>query len=240
LTSRGECIAIKVGKVILNLAGSEISGPGANGEMATVAQPAIAVRVQPGSNDIFVEGGGALIHGWSVGLEVGGADGVFEFFSANENSIAGIVLTRANRSNVSDFMAESNGQYGVWMQQSNSVQLSCANADGNAGAGVYSGCTNSDAAAFGCRRGGNNTGNHLFNLMVNANGAYGIVFDASTRRSTVSDVSAHGNLSADLVDEGSDCGSNAWFDNSFGSVNQNCVDQQAALTSYREACRLRR
>jgi parallel beta-helix repeat protein len=240
LTSGGECIAVKAGKVILNLGASEISGPSVSAGMANVAQPAIGIHVQPGSNDIFVEGSGALIHGWSVGLQVEGTDGVFEFFSANDNSVAGIVLTRANRSNVSDFTVRNNGRYGVWLQQSNSLQLSCANADSNASAGIYSGCTSSEAAAFGCKRGATNAGNHLFNLMVNGNGAYGIMFDSATRRSTVSDVSAHDNPSADLVDEGGGCGSNAWFDNSFGSVNQNCVDSMDALISYREACKLRR
>ena len=220
LTSRGECIAIKADNVLLNLQASQISGPGGAAE----GSASIGVHIQPGANNNFIEGSGALIDGWSVGLLIEGSQNDIEFFDANNNDVAGVVLEHASGNNITDFVANNNGEYGVWLLQSNSNQINCANADNNASSGIYLGCSGSKNGIVGCRRNGVNTDNHLFNLMIDTNGAYGILLDSGNRHTTVSDVSAQGNSLADLGDRNAGCGSDMWFGNSFNSVSQNCVD----------------
>lgn len=165
-----------------------------------------------------------MIEGWTVGVEIQGSQNVLEFFNANGNDVAGIVLRRGSANNISDFVANNNGEFGVWIQQSNNNQLNCSNADNNGNAGIYSGCSQSESQQMGCRRNAASSGNRVFNLMVLNNGAYGIVLDSFTRHSVIADVSARGNPAADLSDQNSGCGTDLWFDNSFDSANQACVN----------------
>lgn len=184
----------------------------------------IGVHIEAGANNNFIEGAGAMINGWTVGLQIEGSQNLAEFFSASNNEVAGVLLEHGSANNITDFIANQNGEYGVWLQQSSNNQINSSDADSNATSGIYLGCPVSANAIVGCKKNGVNSGNHLFNLMINTNGAYGIMLDSWTRHTTITDVSAQGNSVADLGDLNTDCGSNMWFDNSFGNVSQGCVD----------------
>jgi parallel beta-helix repeat protein len=226
MTARSECVAIKASSVTLNLLGSQISGPGGPPTLTRTdsASATIGIHVLAGSNNNFIEGAGAIIGGWTIGLQLEGAQNTVEFFESNDNDVAGVLLDRANSNTISDFIANHNGEFGVWLQQSNNNQINCSDADNNATSGIYLGCSPSPPTGIGCRRGGASTGNHLFNLVINGNGVYGIMLDSGSKHTTIADVSAQQNLVADLDDENAACGSNFWFDNSFVSVSQSCVD----------------
>jgi len=148
--------------------------------------------------------------------------------SADSNSTAGIYLapdsTGGSRSNtIAGGHANSNGMYGVWIEEASANQISGIELNQNGEAGIYLGCDGpmtGTCATFPSLPKSNANG---IDANVNiAGSSFGIAIDKGNLSNTVVGNAAFSNTTFDEYD-GNKCGVNNWFADNFGTSNASCV-----------------
>ena len=104
----GDCIAIKASNVILNTDNFSITGPGSG------TSTGAAIDVLASSSGAFIEADSDL-DDWKYGLEVQGKNTTADDAEYNDN-VVGVFLDGATGANITDFDADDNTVYGVWIR----------------------------------------------------------------------------------------------------------------------------
>jgi parallel beta-helix repeat protein len=220
-TSANECIGIGSSFVTLDVAKKTITGPG------TQSPGAIGIGVRRNVKTFVLEGRGALITAWDIGLSIQGRSGVIDNFNANSNETAGVELVKAKSNTLSNVTASSNQNYGIWLQQSGGNQLTNLKTQSNGNIGVYVGCSDLGPISASCPGVGASAANYIFTGNVAANTNYGIALDIGANNAIVTNNTLGGgahNSKNDFFDANSNCGSNQWFANdSTATVSQTCI-----------------
>lgn len=232
-----DCIQIKTASAVLNLQGHSITGPGAAG-----------IHVLRGSANLMLEGHGASISGFNVGMQIEGSKVVGEHFDlsnnvsegltilkvkqvlladiiANLNGASGVRITSGGTNGVSELTANSNGGSGVLIQGSSTNLIGPFTANGNSADGVLITCAPKKKGP-GC--GAVSGGNLVYDGAANNNTGSGIEIGPGSKKANfVGDNSAQNNTSGtDLLDDNPGCGGalvgNAWFTNT-GAGSPSCV-----------------
>lgn len=227
----GDCIQISAPNVSLNLNGQSISGANAG--------VGAGVQVMPTAANAFIEGGGATISGFFEGLEIGGGGAVAEYFNAENNYDAGVLLNRARLANIANFTANNNhldgirlaesvqsvvqsftasgnNRYGVWLVGSSHDAVSAFTVSDNMITGVYLGCSMDGPGGTCPRVAPKSNFNAIFAGVASTSESvpsqeYGVAIDLGDISNRVADITAQWNSKYDLYDANQVCGKNAWF-----------------------------
>jgi Right handed beta helix region len=84
-----------------------------NGFPISGAGNGVGVHILSSASNAFVEGHNAVISGFAEGVEIDGSKDLAENFIAESNSDAGVLLNNAKQAKLSNFSADSNGADGV-------------------------------------------------------------------------------------------------------------------------------
>lgn len=240
-SSGSDCIQIKTASALLNVQGHSITGPGAAG-----------IHVLRGASSLMLEGQGAAISRFNVGILIEGSKVVGEHFKLSNNLVEGLTISKVRQVLLSDIIANSNGASGVRITGGGTNGVSSFTANQNAGSGVliqgsstnligqFTAKNNSNdgvfvtcipkkgvsgAAAASCGPG--SAGNLVYDGVASDNGNIGIEIGAGSKKGNfVGDNTAQSNASkVDLADDTPGCGGllgNNWFTND-GTPNQNAT-----------------
>lgn len=151
---------------------------------------------------------------------------------ADSNSFEGIWLapgpTAGSSGNtIAGGHANSNGRYGVWVEESSANQISGIELNQNGEAGIYLGCDGPTTAT--CTTGipslpkSNSNGiDANFNITTTGSPAWGIAIDKGNLSNTIVGNTSSANTTLDEYD-GNKCGVSNWFANTFGTSSAPCV-----------------
>jgi len=221
-TPLGDCLDVKAPHVTLFLNAHLINGEGTG----------VGLNVLSTATNFFIEGGseaggGALITHFSTGVTIEGANGTIEDFGSKHNTGAGVVLSRAHGVNLSNFAANANAIYGLWLLGSSNNQIHCGVMNANlalqgTATGLYLGCSASGPDGKKCHGIPGSNNNLLFNLAAGdsadattGNTSYGIAIDLGNTGNFITGNQAYFNPTADLLDNNPGCGKNVWINNRF-------------------------
>jgi len=230
--TQGDCIDVKAAHTVLFLNGKTITGSGAG----------VGVKVLSSASHSFIEGANATITSFGIGIEDDASFVRADNFNANSNSTGGVLLSSAKNSTFSNFQASNNGIYGVrfangansvaesamvtgngaygfWLDGAKGERIDNFDAEHNAFAGVYIGCSPS-GPGNSCpgRHPHFGSSNQVYNGFADGNGPYGVAIDAGASSNLVTSVESMNNKSADMLDKSSNCGSDSWFGNAFANA----------------------
>jgi len=216
LTANNACIEIATSFVILDAGKKTIAGPGGTSPAGT------GIWVHGSYHAIVLEGRGATISGFDVGLLVSGSQVVADSFIANNNGTAGIELFNADSVELTNATAENNLNYGIWVKKTSASDITNSKAESNGNVGIYVGCADIGPTSSGCGGTFTSRSNYIFtgNIMGNTN--YGVALDIGAKSSIVTNQTLGGgthNSKDDLFDASSNCGSNKWFGNDSTATN---------------------
>ena len=193
-----------------------ITGPGG------VAPTGIGILVHSSVRSAFLEGRGASISGWDVGLLIQGKHIVADDFTANFNGTAGVEVNNAQPVELTSPTASSNLNYGIWVRQTSTSDITNSKTESNGNIGLYVGCSAIGPISSGCPGVGPSPGNYIFTGGIQANTNYGVALDIGAKSSIVTNQVLSGgthNSKDDLFDANSSCGSNKWFANDATATN---------------------
>jgi hypothetical protein len=241
--SAGDCLVITAPNVSLNLNRFHLIG----------ATSAVGVHVMRTAAKAFIEGNGATIQTFGVGLQIDAPGALADNFIALSNTDAGVVLNHVQQADLSNFSAAhnlndgvrivagannllqmpmifDNGRFGVWLQSSSHNSVGNFAVQSNALAGIYIGCSSAGPQGA-CPRGSPLSNyNYLFSgvagIVSSGSQQYGVAIDLRDNFNRVVNVAAVDNDKLDLFDANSDCAANYWFaEAQFGAVDpQNCIN----------------
>jgi hypothetical protein len=239
-SASGDCIVIKAGNVILNLHNFNLIGT--TGSLA-------GIHVMPKAGNVFIEGDGANITGFTNGVEIEGANNSMEHLAAGGNSangvwlhratganvarlfcdnngIAGLLLDHSNRCRVIDVEAGSNGQYGMWLMGSSSNFIQLFQLDDN-NVELYLGCSPTGPSGTKCNPGPQSSNNRIFGgiggLAIWAP-VFGLAIDLGSVGNRIIGNDFQNDTSQDLFDNNPNCGTNLWFANRFTKADPSCIN----------------
>lgn len=210
LTASGSCIDVKSSFVTLDGGKKTITG--------TAASPptGIGINIRKGVRTIFIEGRGATITGFDIGLLVQSRGGVVDNWITTANGTAGVELNRATNTVLSNITASSNANYGIWLLASSLNDIVKATTETNGNIGVYVGCSPLGPIAAACKGVKVSNADWIYAGTIPGNTNYGIALDLGVSAIIVSNntlASGAHNGKDDLLDESSTCGTNQWISN---------------------------
>jgi parallel beta-helix repeat protein len=222
----GDCIVITAPNVSLNLNGFDLLG----------ATNAVGIHVMKTAAKAVIEGNGATIQTFGVGIQIDAAGALADNFTVNKNSDAGVVINHTQQAELSNFTStdnlndgvrivsggfnglqmptiSGNGRYGVWVEGSSNNSVGNFDISKNALAGIYVGCSQAGPRASCLRGVGPSNYNHLFSGTIKDSGVqqYGVAIDLGDNFNRVVNVYAWLDSQVNLLDENPDCASNYWF-----------------------------
>jgi parallel beta helix pectate lyase-like protein len=226
-SSGSDCLVITAPNVVLNLNGYTISGD----------TDADGIHVKPTASGVFIEGRGATIEKFGEGIEIDAANALVDNFTVTANSDAGVLLSHAQRADISMFSATDNltdgvrivqgaqnllqtgtitdnDRYGVWIDGSSHNSVGNFDVNSNGTSGIYIGCS---AAGPGLPCIGAvpvSNYNYVFSGTVeNQSGtqSYGVTIDLHDNYNRVVNVASTDNVKFNLFDVNPDCADNSWF-----------------------------
>jgi len=218
LTPKGACIEIASSFVILDAGKKAVTGPGG----PKVTPTGIGILVHSSVRSAFLEGRGALLSGWDVGLLIQGKQIVADDFTANFNGTAGVELNAATQSELTSPTASSNLNYGIWVKQASASDITNSKTLSNGNIGLYVGCADVGPISSGCSGVGPSPNNYIFTGGIAGNANYGVALDIGAKSTIVTNQTLSGgahNSKDDLFDANSSCGSNKWFANDATATN---------------------
>jgi hypothetical protein len=236
LTAKNGCIDIRAPKVILNT-GKPVTGGHFNGAFnitgpGGMTPTGIGIHILRGSNTDFIELP-SRVEGWDVGILVEGNGNIVEDFNAARsfainpipNGTAGVEINGGKNNNINDFTVGKNKNYGVWLRGASNNQINCSNTDENGNIGVYVGCSVNGPINGKCSPAVPPSNNNLiYDHSAQDNSKYGVVIDLGNTGNIVTDVSASGSGTKDLLDENTNCDNNRWFFDSFDTASPSCIE----------------
>ena len=222
----GDCIVITAPNVSLNLNSFDLLG----------ATSAVGIHVMKTAAKAVIEGNGAIIQTFGVGIQIDAAGALADNFTVTKNTDAGVVINHAQQTQLSNFTStdnlndgvrivgggfnglqmpsiSGNGRYGVWVEGSSNNSVGNFDISKNGLVGIYVGCSQAGPRAS-CGRGiGPSNYNHLFSGTIKDSGVqqYGVAIDLGDNFNRVVNVYAWLDSQVDLLDENPDCGKNDWF-----------------------------
>lgn len=239
----GDCLVVAGANVSLNLNHAQLIGAAAGA----------GVHVMRSAAKMVIEGNGATIESFGVGIQIDASGVLADNFTVISNSDAGVLLNRVQQVDLSNFFALNNrndgvritggsgnvlqtptisgsGRYGVWVQGSSRNSIGNFTVQNNVLAGIYLGCSNVGPQGL-CRRGATSSNsNYLFSGTADiANSGvqrYGVAIDHGDNFNRVINVGAWQNDALDLFDVNLDCAANYWFaEPTIGQVApQSCIN----------------
>ncbi|HXW53362.1 MAG TPA: hypothetical protein VEL47_04565 [Myxococcota bacterium] len=227
LTSRRGCIDIDACDVKLFTNGHAITG--------NFTETGSAIHILFGVWDVFIEGrfgsgsepvNYSLVSGWRYGLRSAASNVVSGGFNYVQ-SRAGVLLNGAINNTISNFGADNNSVYGVWIKNgSMQNQILNGGANGNTIAGTFVGCSLTGPTGPSCvKEEDRSRHNYIYTMENLGNGSYGIALEKGSRNNIVTDTSESGNALFDLYDGNThpSCDHNIWRANTFTTANQTCI-----------------
>ena len=234
----GSCIEVDAPNVDLNLNAATITGTGSTS--------GIGVYFLKRASNGVLEGLGATISDFAVGLQIESNNIITDNFSTNSNTtgilihgvhggaitdfgasdnVNGVIIEDATGSNVNTFSANNNTNYGVWVESSSNDQINDFNTQTNGGTGVYVGCAATGGPTGAkCTSGGRPSNNNRFyDIFTGSNGGDGIAIDLGDSGNLVTDMNANSNTGDDAVDENPSCDHNLWFANFITNPGSSCI-----------------
>lgn len=241
--SAGDCLVITAPNVSLNLNRFHLIG----------ATSAVGIHVMRTAAKAFIEGNGATIQTFGVGIQIDALGALADNFVVLSNTDAGVVLNHVQQADLSNFSAAhnlndgvrlvggaynvlqmptifDNGRFGVWVQSSSHNSVGNFTVQSNALAGVYVGCSAAGPQGL-CSRGSlPSNSNYLFSgvagIISSGVQQYGVAIDLGDNFNRVVNIAAAQNAKLDLFDVNSDCAANYWFaEAQFGAVDPpSCIN----------------
>ena len=220
LNGDNSCISIAASYVTVDFGKKTITNSG--------AQPSgIGISTRKGAHNLLLEGCGATVSGWEVGILFQGKNSTIDDVVATSNGTAGVELSQAKSNNLVNLNSNKNSNYGVWVRASSFNQINNLKTQTNGNIGTYVGCS-SVGPAGACVGIANSNNNWIFTNAIAGNTNYGIALDVGANVSIVTNNTLGGgahNGKFDLFDGNSNCGSNQWIsDDSTATVSpSSCV-----------------
>jgi parallel beta-helix repeat protein len=241
--SAGDCLVITAANVSLNLNHFGLFG----------ATSAVGIHVMKTAAKAFIEGNGATIQTFGVGIQIDAAGALADNFIVLSNTDAGVLLNHVQQADISNFFSTNNlndgvrisgggfnvlqmplisgnGRYGVWAQSSSHNSIGNFTVQNNSLAGIYIGCSTTGPQALCSRGAAASNYNYMFSGLagISSSGVqrYGVAIDLGDNFNRVVNVAAWQNDQLDLFDANQDCASNYWFaEPTIGQVNpRNCIN----------------
>jgi len=220
LNGDNSCISIAASFVTVDFAKKTITNSGAK-------PSGIGISTRKGVHNLLLEGRGATLSGWDVGILFQGKNSTIDDFVTTSNGTAGVELSQAKSDNLVNINSNTNTNYGVWVRASSFNQINNLKTQTNGNIGTYVGCS-AVGPAGACVGIANSNNNWIFTNAIAGNTNYGIVLDVGANVSIVTNntlgTGAH-NGKFDLFDGNSNCGTNQWIsDDSAATVSpSSCV-----------------
>jgi len=220
LNGDNSCISIAASYVTVDFGKKTITDSG--------AQPSgIGISTRKGVHNLLLEGRGATVSGWDVGILFQGKNSTIDDFVMTSNGTAGVELSQAKSNNLVNLNSNKNSNYGVWVRASSFNQINNLKTQTNGNIGTYVGCS-SVGPAGACVGIANSNNNWIFTNAIAGNTNYGIALDVAANVSIVTNNTLGGgahNGKFDLFDGNSNCGTNQWIsDDSTATVSpSSCV-----------------
>jgi hypothetical protein len=206
----GDCLIIRATNVTVNLNRQIITGQGSGAGVHVLSSAASA----------FIEGDYARIVGFSVGVEIDGANALAENFTAVNNNLAGVYLKGARQGRVSNFNSDNNwdgvrvwqgtgnslqsfgayhnNHYGVWLWSTNHNSIGGFDLLDNTVAGIYAGCWNVGPQNAPCKpASAPSTYNIIYGGLARGGSggeAYGVAIDLGNNYNKITSTYATGNI----------------------------------------------
>src|SRR5262245_9051237 len=109
LNGDDSCLSIAASFVTLDFAKKPITNTGAK-------PSGIGISVRKGVHTLLLEGRGATVSGWDVGILFQGKNSTIDNFVTSSNGTAGVELSQAKSNNLVNITSDSNSNYGVWVR----------------------------------------------------------------------------------------------------------------------------
>lgn len=220
LNGDDSCISIAASYVTVDFGKKTITNSG--------AQPSgIGISTRKGVHNLLLEGRGATLSGWDVGILFQGKNSTIDDFVTTKNGTAGVELSQAKSNNLVNINSNTNSNYGVWVRASSFNQINNLKTQTNGNIGTYVGCS-AVGPSGACVGIANSNSNWIFTNAIAGNTNYGIALDVGASVSIVTNNTLGGgahNGKFDLFDGNSNCGTNQWIsDDSTATVSPaSCV-----------------
>lgn len=215
LNGDDSCISIAASFVTVDFGKKTITNTGAK-------PSGIGIGVRKGVHTLLLEGRGATVSGWDVGILFQGRNSTIDNFVTSNNGTAGVELSQAKSNNLVNITSTSNSNYGVWVRASSFNQVNNLKTQTNGNIGTYVGCS-AVGPAGACVGIAASNNNWLFTENIAGNTNYGIALDVGANVSIVTNNTLGGgthNGKFDLFDGNSNCGTNQWIsDDSTATVS---------------------
>jgi hypothetical protein len=208
LNGDDSCISIAASFVTVDFGKKTITNTGAK-------PSGIGISVRKGVHTLLLEGRGATVSGWDVGILFQGRNSTIDNFVTSNNGTAGVELSQAKSNNLVNITSNSNSNYGVWVRASSFNQINNLKTQTNGNIGTYVGCSAVGPAGV-CVGIAASNNNWLFTENIAGNTNYGIALDVGANVSIVTNNTLGGgthNGKFDLFDGNSNCGTNQWISN---------------------------
>ncbi len=224
LTSRRGCIDIAADDVKLFTNAHAITGAGTG--------TGIGIHLLSTAGNVLLEAGASLgsrcchyttLSGWQYGIESEASDVIADGFSQTGNT-TGVLLNRARKNSIANFMANHNSVYGLWINGGSGNLITDASANYNGVAGVYIGCSPTGPAGKACTRDADTSRRNSIHYVVGLSEGYGIAVEEGSTGNTITSTWSHGNSVNDLFDanpSGSNLnyGNSGWRNNNLWRIN---------------------
>jgi hypothetical protein len=219
LNGDDSCISIAASYVTVDFGKKAITNSG--------KPSGIGISTRKGVHTLLLEGRGATVSGWDVGIFFQGKNSTIDDFVTTSNGTAGVELSQAKSNNLVNINSNTNSNYGVWVRASSFNQINNLKTQTNGNIGTYVGCS-AVGPAGACVGIANSNNNWIFTNAIAGNTNYGIVLDVGASISIVTNNTLGGgahNGKFDLFDGNSNCGTNQWIsDDSTATVSpSSCV-----------------
>jgi len=220
LNGDDSCLSIAASYVTVDFGKKTITNSGAK-------PSGIGISARKGVHNLLLEGRGATVSGWDVGILFQGKNSTIDDFVTTSNGTAGVELSQAKSNNLVNINSNANSNYGVWVRASSFNQINNLKTQTNGNIGTYVGCS-AVGPAGACVGIANSNNNWIFTNAIAGNTNYGIVLDVGANVSIITNntlgTGAH-NGKFDLFDGNSNCGTNQWIsDDSTATVSPlSCV-----------------
>ena len=166
----------------------------------------------------------ARISGWNTGVQLRGNVVVLSSVDTSSNGFDGIELNGSSNDHIANWTANNEGSIGLWIKQGSNNFVTHGIANSNDDTGIFVGCVNGGISGEDCKGTGPSKGNDIIDDSALSNSRYGVALEGNASGTLVNSVSASGNTIDDLFDATGGCGSNDWFDDSFTTHNDSCID----------------
>ena len=208
LNGDNSCISIAASYVTVDFAKKTITNSGTK-------PSGIGVSVRKGVHNLLLEGRGATVSGWDIGILFQGRNSTIDNFVTTSNGTAGVELSQAKSNNLVNINSNTNSNYGVWVRASSFNQINNLKTQTNGNIGTYVGCS-AVGPAGACVGIAASNDNWIFTNAIAGNTNYGIALDVGANISIVTNNTLGGgahNGKFDLFDGNSNCGTNQWISN---------------------------